>query len=624
MKPHAFLLLAGGTLTVSLLIKLYPVLLNNFYFTVDQGQNAVAVRDILINHHLTLRGPETSIRGIFAGPLWYYFLAIGFLAFGGDPRGGVVMMIILNTFTLGFVIWWISRKLNRKTALLAGLGLSVFWPFYESSAWAFNPFPAVTLALFLIYFLEKYLAGDKRSLIWALIIVFLSFNTDLATAAALWLFAFIVSLCRTFQRRSSWTTFTILFLLPLILVILLNGPSAISLGLKSLSFQGKSAGLGIFRGTNFLTVAAAFANILGSAAVPQLPLAGFAVVLTLLWLNRPSWTSYPFIRNYLRLTFLLVVASLLFFGLSRGWKDWQTVYLAPIAFLGLIFVVYSNSKILVGRLILIAILILQFQYGFSRYLHYPGNSADPSILANRYKVIDWIYHQARDQGFGAYTYTRGYFDYPQQYLFWWYGLKKYGYLPCEYANLPRAAKSDYVPSITGFSVPRKDCGQDRFLIVEDSTNGEKNQDWIRSYRAVTKLEKTVKLGGVTIEKRGLTQDSNMLFDTNVYLQNFWDGPLHLMIPNTWPIDHQGDLTFAKYNDDLWLKAWRLRKDCLAKSEEAASVNLSVAIFKGQANDYLVEVYRGGEFTDAVHLANRILKSVAIVEDENTQAVTTCK
>ena len=56
-------------------------------------------------------------------------------------------------------------------------------------------------------------------------------------------------------------------------------------------------------------------------------------------------------------------------------------------------------------------------------------SDDPKNLSNLIKNIDWVYEKIGDSGFEAYSYVPEIYDYPNQYLYWWHGNKKYGYMP---------------------------------------------------------------------------------------------------------------------------------------------------------------------------------------------------
>jgi len=132
----------------------------------DQANDAIHVREILVDHKLLLRGPETSIFGIYAGPLWYYFIAVGYALFGGHPFGGVFMLIILNVFTLFIIIRRISKEISPMTGIVTGAFLQVSWWFYDLSRYSFNPFPNFFLSVVGIFWLTDFLRGKTESTFW--------------------------------------------------------------------------------------------------------------------------------------------------------------------------------------------------------------------------------------------------------------------------------------------------------------------------------------------------------------------------------------------------------------------------------------------------------------------------
>lgn len=59
---------------------------NNFYFTVDQGRDALNVREIIKRGQIILTGPRTgAIENLFVGPFWYFLLAPFYFLFSGHP-----------------------------------------------------------------------------------------------------------------------------------------------------------------------------------------------------------------------------------------------------------------------------------------------------------------------------------------------------------------------------------------------------------------------------------------------------------------------------------------------------------------------------------------------------------
>src|SRR3972149_6389930 len=235
MKGKQFLGLSILILLIGFLIHIFAIRNGNFFFTVDQGRDAVYVREIINYHKIFFKGPETSVRGIFTGPLWYYFIAIGYFVFGGNPMGAVFALIFLNLFITALLIWWLRDKIGETKALFVGVFLQFFWPFFSSSLWGFNPFPLVGLAIIELFLLTKFLKGSNKYFIWAFIPVFLAFNTELA-GATVFLILWIATGLWKIREKSS---------LPL------------------------AMGLGVFAGTNFQTISQKFLEMTGQTAIPQ-------------------------------------------------------------------------------------------------------------------------------------------------------------------------------------------------------------------------------------------------------------------------------------------------------------------------------------------------------------------
>lgn len=190
-------------LLFSVFLRFYPVLAGHFYFTVDQGRDAVFVRDVVENKKIILQGPETTIRGIFTAPGWYYFLALGYLGFAGHPAGGVVILILVNLLTQVYLYINVKREYGKRRAGLVLLTLLFSISFYDSTRYAFNPFPLVPLAIFLLVLLAK-----QRY--WpALIPVILAFNTHLVGAAIFTLFWLIARIFKPTKLVSTALLFIV-------------------------------------------------------------------------------------------------------------------------------------------------------------------------------------------------------------------------------------------------------------------------------------------------------------------------------------------------------------------------------------------------------------------------------
>ncbi len=152
---------------------------------------------------------------------------------------------------------------------------------------------------------------------------------------------------------------------------------------------------------------------------------------------------------------------------------------------------------------MIIVITANMLYFGGRYIDHFRYSPDSSMLYNEISVLDWIYTHNDEDGFNVYTYTDTFYDYPYQYLFWWYGRKKYGFMPCEYSNFPLSHKEVYVPNYLNYNEPQLGCNRLRFLIIQSDTNGQSNEDWIADFQKSTKLLENITIGSIEVEKREL-------------------------------------------------------------------------------------------------------------------------
>ena len=97
---------------------------------------------------------------------------------------------------------------------------------------------------------------------------------------------------------------------------------------------------------------------------------------------------------------------------------------------GIALVNIKKYKKLAG-ILLVGLLSLNFyRVGIDQWQFVQKKATDdPKNLNNLIKNIDWVYQKINGDGFEAYNYVPEVYDYPNQYLYWWYGIKKYGYMP---------------------------------------------------------------------------------------------------------------------------------------------------------------------------------------------------
>ncbi len=92
-----------------------------YIFEHDQDLYSWIVKDILVDHHIRLIGQETSIDGLFIGPLFYYLLVPFYWIGRMDPLMALYPALLISSATL-ISFYWIGNKLfGQKIALTASL-----------------------------------------------------------------------------------------------------------------------------------------------------------------------------------------------------------------------------------------------------------------------------------------------------------------------------------------------------------------------------------------------------------------------------------------------------------------------------------------------------------------------
>lgn len=506
MKKTALLLLILFTV-FSFSIRLFLIRNNNLFFTVDQGRDAIYAREILTRQQIFLKGPETNIRGIFAGPLVDYYNAFWYFVFQGHPVGAAVGMMFLNIVVSVLLILWLKDKIGLSKSFVLASSLQVVWSFFETSLWGFHPFALVALSFFLLWSLVNFLESEKREgvkyYLLSLFLCFLAFNAEVAAAIALFVFTLglgFVGVKRNIISDKFWLLFGVflpvvgaLFFAKDFVFQLLGGVSATSIE------GGRNAGR-VFESMNFETMFYEFGNILVGVTTPHslvLGLSIFVISVYLFYKNKRGLDAK--IKNFIALTFLLFGWSFIFFATNMGHRSWHTVYLPALMFVSLVLIFFHIPR-KVGMLFLSLVVLFQLINFTEKYMENRVVSTNPSILYNQISTIDWIYETASSQGFRVYNYADTFYDYPYQYLFWWYAREKYGYLPDEYANFPLSHKELYVPGSKYYADPNRNGEGLKYLIIQSETNGEDNRDWIERFREYHDKVDETKVGSITLEK----------------------------------------------------------------------------------------------------------------------------
>jgi len=495
----------------SFLIRFLPIFGNNFYFTVDQGRDAVFARDIL-HGNFPLVGPVTDIEGVYHGVFWYYLNALFYFIFGGHPIGSVLFLITLNSFLIVAIYFFLKKEIGTLVSFIACLLLSVLISFYETSRYAFNPFLLPSITFLFLYSLVKMKENPKYTLLSA-ISVGLVFHSEIVLFPLFVLMFLSVGLYSLRKKTLQIGNFFLgiflifVFLLPLFLYEFTSGFSQTN---SFLNHVGSSESIfKISLPQRFFVTIGYLTKLVGEVMLPPLPLVGFFIYLLIntLYLFKNRFKR-SFIFQFVTCGNLLLFFSIIWFSLNKGFRSWHLAFLSVPIFVSLVISLSTLPKKIFTGLIIILFLLQSFYLG-NRIIDYRSENEGAGILKNQLEVLDWIYQKAENSGFTVYTYVPSVYDFHYQYLIYWYGLGKYKYLPCEYSTYPGIDASAYIPHSKIYQEPKKSCTTKRFLIMEPTASENLRKVWYEGASKDTEFVDKKTVNKIIIEERKEKKSYNL-------------------------------------------------------------------------------------------------------------------
>lgn len=135
-----------------------------FGFGHDQDLFSWIAKDIVIDHHFRLIGQETSISGVFVGPLFYYLISLFFYIFHMDPRSANLLTTLVSVATIISFYYVVGKFFGKTSGLISAfiysssLGIAFF------DRWVVPTQPTLLWSVWYMYILLSFLKGNFRTL----------------------------------------------------------------------------------------------------------------------------------------------------------------------------------------------------------------------------------------------------------------------------------------------------------------------------------------------------------------------------------------------------------------------------------------------------------------------------
>lgn len=416
------------------------VINHNPLFGYDQGRDYLVVRDLVVNHKLTLIGSEVGagfagIRGLFHGPYYYYLLTLPFIIFKGDPYGAVVLMFVSGVAALILAAVFLKRAFGLQTALVTLLLIDValsaqsrfMWPSHLTT-------PLIILTFWLVYKIPQ---NPGKYFFPACFLAGLIYGFQLAISvsliATLFLYLFLVLKIKNLKVYFQGLLGVIIAYLPFFLFETRHGFMA----LKSLGslFGGIITGEGTLNwGKNFSEHFLGFwfnfrdTFLLGTGDLHRWLAVFLLLTIIIFWRQtKPSWA-----KNFLAFLLLLPPVTFLMF-LPLGSMVWGN-YLVHLHLVYIIIFAYLLAKVKPwpAKIIFLGFLILMLPNIGQEVLKAKADFSDDGGVAKlkgQKEAVDYLYWDAAGQPFNVLVFTPPVYDYEFRYFLLWYGEPKYHYLP---------------------------------------------------------------------------------------------------------------------------------------------------------------------------------------------------
>lgn len=450
----------------------------NFLFNMDNARDMVDVREMIVLSKPRLIGPTSAIEGFYNGPFWYYLLAVPFMLSGGDPYASIIMEIVLWAIGGFFLL-----KLISKWGTWLILPIGIIWVSSNyivlTNLYAFNPNPVTLLAPLFIYLLVQYLKSGKAVygiFTWFLAGLFFNFemNFGIFTPIIITVNVILTKNFKLLKQKWFWLGFTlfVMTLLPQVIFDLRHQHIMAKAILRYLAENSGAEGFNIL--IRFQGIVSIFYNTF-------LPTMMNHKTLTWIILGLLFFLGLEFLKKKNKEILVLVSTAFImvpFFGyliLPVAVNPW---HLGGEMAVSLILIAYLFKMLLEGNFFRrVAVVFLAVSIMLSGLLNitnffmndFGKVNLDPSLYKNEIAAIDYVYKYANGQNFKVYAYLPSVYDYPYQYLIWWHGLKKFGYLPIDYAyapNKPQLISNKQYFSATSDSLNQRRNSNLVFLIEE--------------------------------------------------------------------------------------------------------------------------------------------------------------
>jgi len=513
------IIILSFVIVIGLTISLWPVLSGVFPFTFDQGRDLLWVKNQVDFGRPSLIGPWGSLSGVFFGPLWFWLLTIPYLLSGGSPVAVTIFNALVVYSAVIVAGWLLKRHSKRLGYFIVLLGFSSFGV-QSISRFAFSQHQLPLLTIFLIYAYAQVLFKSSRRYFWlACLLISLFFHAEppicLFSLPSLFIILYFSPQIRELSKLKTLflgAVFLIIPFIPLILFDLRHNFVQSQAVLSYLIGQNQSLGDILSFGDRLLDRPRMFFEVFKSVLLPG------PVWLSLLLLIGAILVNWKmkmkrFLKKLWQASLIYVISLLVIFTFYP--PQLKPFYLDGLLIVFLLWAALAFSSLWQRKslrkplVMLLGVILFQnlqpISFIKSAQTGFENWKKEGSVFINQKEAVNWVYEDAHGKGFKVYTYVGPVYDYPYQYLFFWHGLKKHGYLPEEFSYLPD--QTEYVQKKSeqlGRLESKIKLAEDRlYLIIENEGYLDRKEKWLGNFNTddFPIIKEELLRGNIQVQKR---------------------------------------------------------------------------------------------------------------------------
>lgn len=477
----------------------------NINFGFDQARDAFVAKEI-IDGDIKIQGPATnSIPGLHQGVLFYYLVTPAFYFGGGSPIIATYFMALLNAITV-LPVFYLTYLLTKKyvPAFIAAILFTTSFDALVFSSFLSNVSPAILFIPIMLTGLYLWIKKNKFGPIITGVFWGLSVQCEVAFCFYLLPIIFWLYKYRKNISIKSILIASLSFILAVSTMILCELKFSFP-AVKSLAYllSGKD---GVVQGAQFGEFLLAFINQSGTRIANLIfpfnvalgALLGFSAIVYSFIDKKLKSTDFNW--SLFLVTFIFAALPALPFGGSTS----PYIMIGTLPLMAVFLSIFLWKTFNRNRVVILIIVLLISFLGVSKFV-IKNRSDDPDYFTKDYliskelQIIDYTYEKAEGKPFSISTLTMPlYVNTLWSYLYNWYGMEKYGYLP--------AWRGKDQVGLPGNNLVKADNSITKHFFITEPATGIPSM-WIEyaygDQDSVSKVIDQKKIGNMTVEEREL-------------------------------------------------------------------------------------------------------------------------